>query len=52
MRNTWNKAVYKEIQVMDMEQIIREKLVEIEKSLTELSETEIDLFRNGSKATC
>ena len=30
MRNTWNKAVYKEIQVMDMEQIIREKLVEIE----------------------
>ncbi len=31
MRNTWNKAVYKEIQVMDMEQIIREKLVEIEK---------------------
>lgn len=25
MRNTWNKAVYKEIQVMDMEQIIREK---------------------------
>ena len=31
MRNTWNKAVYKEIQVMDMEQIIREKLVDIEK---------------------
>lgn len=31
MRNTCNKAVYKEIQVMDMEQIIREKLVEIEK---------------------
>lgn len=30
MRNTWNKAVYKEIQVMDMEQIIKEKLVEIE----------------------
>ena len=30
MRNTWTKAVYKEIQVMDMEQVIREKLAEIE----------------------